>query len=47
VREVSGLDILFDRGDVEWKRLGELGELVRGNGLQKKDFTEKQRRFEK
>jgi type I restriction enzyme S subunit len=31
---------LFDRCDVEWKKLGELGELVRGNGLQKKDFTE-------
>lgn len=26
--------------DVEWKSLGEIGELIRGNGLQKKDFTE-------
>jgi len=26
--------------DVEWKTLGEVGILVRGNGLQKKDFTE-------
>lgn len=26
--------------EVEWKPLGEAGELVRGNGLQKKDFTE-------
>ncbi|WP_424409461.1 restriction endonuclease subunit S [Pasteurella sp. PK-2025] len=26
--------------DVEWKSLGEVGELIRGNGLQKKDFTE-------
>lgn len=25
---------------VEWKTLGEVGELIRGNGLQKKDFTE-------
>lgn len=26
--------------EVEWKALGEIGELVRGNGLPKKDFTE-------
>ena len=26
--------------EVEWKPLGEIGELVRGNGLPKKDFTE-------
>lgn len=25
---------------VEWKALGSLGELIRGNGLQKRDFTE-------
>ena len=31
---------LLDGVDVEWKALGTLGELVRGNGLQKKDFTE-------
>lgn len=30
----------FDAGDFAWKPLGELGELVRGNGLPKKDFTE-------
>lgn len=30
----------FDDGDVEWKTLGEVGELVRGNGLPKTDFTE-------
>ncbi|MGF2226466.1 MULTISPECIES: restriction endonuclease subunit S [unclassified Brucella] len=30
----------FDDGEVEWKALGEVAELVRGNGLQKKDFTE-------
>lgn len=24
---------------VEYKRLGEIGTLIRGNGLQKKDFT--------
>lgn len=25
---------------VEWKKLGEIGTLIRGSGLQKKDFTE-------
>ena len=27
--------------EVKWKSIGEIGELVRGNGLQKTDFTEK------
>lgn len=33
----------FEEGDegVEWKTIGEIGELVRGNGLQKTDFTDK------
>jgi len=26
--------------EVEWKKLGEIGTLIRGTGLQKKDFTE-------
>jgi type I restriction enzyme S subunit len=26
--------------EVEWKKLGEIGTLIRGSGLQKKDFTE-------
>lgn len=30
----------FEEGEVEWKMLGEIGELVRGNGLPKSDFTE-------
>ena len=30
----------FEGKDVEWKTLGEVGEFIRGNGLQKKDFTE-------
>ena len=30
----------FGEDEVEWKRLGEVGELVRGNGLPKTDFTE-------
>ncbi|WP_337234820.1 restriction endonuclease subunit S [Proteus terrae] len=29
----------FEEGEVEWKALAELGELVRGNGLPKADFT--------
>lgn len=37
---VNFLDKLLDGVAVEWKTLGSLGELVRGNGLQKKDFTE-------
>ena len=34
------LEKLLDGARVEWKALGELGELVRGNGLPKSDFTE-------
>ncbi|MDD2197348.1 MAG: restriction endonuclease subunit S [Bacteroidales bacterium] len=30
----------FEGKEVEWKTLGEVGTFVRGNGLQKKDFTE-------
>ena len=30
----------FNDGEVEWKALGEVGEFIRGGGLQKKDFTE-------
>jgi type I restriction enzyme, S subunit len=29
----------FEDGDVEWQTLGEIGEFIRGGGLQKKDFT--------
>lgn len=34
------LDRLLNGTSVEWKALGEIAELVRGNGLQKKDFIE-------
>lgn len=34
------LEKLLDGAEVEWVPLGKLGELVRGNGLQKKDFTD-------
>ena len=30
----------FEGGEVKWKTLGSLGELIRGNGLPKADFTE-------
>ena len=30
----------FEGKEVEWKTLGEIGKFIRGNGLQKKDFTE-------
>lgn len=30
----------FEGNLVEWKALGEVGEFIRGSGLQKKDFTE-------
>jgi type I restriction enzyme S subunit len=33
------LERLLDGAAVEWKPLGEVGELVRGNGLPKTDFT--------
>jgi type I restriction enzyme, S subunit len=40
MNDVDFLDKLLDGVKVERKPLGDLGELVRGNGLQKKDFTE-------
>src|SRR5690349_11172717 len=36
---MSYLDKLLEGIEIEWKTLGEISELVRGNGLQKKDFT--------
>lgn len=33
------MEQLLDEVEVEWKPLAEIGELVRGNGLPKKDFT--------
>ncbi len=32
--------LTFEDGQVEWKTLGEIGEFIRGNGIQKKDFVE-------
>ncbi|WP_414835384.1 restriction endonuclease subunit S [Bacillus sp. Ba 3] len=34
------MEKLLEGVEVEWKALGEVGELVRGNGLPKTDFTE-------
>ena len=39
-RNVNGKWILNNGVEVEWNTLGEIGEFIRGNGLQKKDFTE-------
>lgn len=36
----SYLEKLLDGVKVEWKALGEIGEFIRGNGLQKKDLVE-------
>ena len=38
--EMSYLEKLLDGVEVEWLPLGELGDFIRGNGLQKKDFVE-------
>lgn len=37
---VNYLNKLLDGAAVEWKALGKIGEFIRGNGLQKKDFVE-------
>ena len=36
----SFMEKLLEGVEVEWKPLGKVGELVRGNGLPKSDFTE-------
>ncbi|MCK9504756.1 MAG: restriction endonuclease subunit S [Porticoccaceae bacterium] len=38
--ELSFIERLLDGVEVEWKPLGEVGEFIRGNGMQKKDFVE-------
>lgn len=40
MNELSFMEKLLDGIEVEWLPLGEVGELVRGNGLPKTDFTE-------
>ncbi len=34
------LEKLLEGATVEWKMLGEVGNFVRGSGIQKSDFTE-------
>jgi len=38
--DMNFLERLLDSVTVEWKTLGDLGEFVRGSGLQKSDFTD-------
>lgn len=38
--KMSFMEKLLDGVEVEWKPLGELGEFIRGNGMQKKDFVD-------
>ena len=40
MNQFNFLEKLLDGVEVEWKALGDVGELVRGNGLPKTDFTE-------
>lgn len=40
MREMGFMEKLLDGVGVEWLPLGEIGKLVRGNGLPKTDFTE-------
>ena len=36
----SKIEKLLDGSEIEWLPLGDIGEFIRGNGLQKKDFVE-------
>lgn len=38
--QLLSYDALASRGPVEWLKLGEVGEFVRGSGLQKSDFVD-------
>ncbi len=38
--EMSYMEKLLDGVEVAWKTLGEVGEFVRGSGIQKSDFTD-------
>lgn len=40
MNELSFMEKLLDGVEVEWKELGDVGELVRGSGLPKTDFTD-------
>jgi len=40
MNKLNYLEKLLDGAEVAWLPLGDIGEFIRGNGLQKKDFTE-------
>ncbi|CAI0953442.1 restriction endonuclease subunit S [Serratia ficaria] len=40
MKELSYLEKLLDGVEAEWMSLGDIGNFIRGNGLQKKDFVE-------
>lgn len=40
MNDMNFLDKVLDGVAVEWKALGEIGNFIRGNGMQKKDFVE-------
>ena len=40
MNELSFMEKLLAGVEVEWKPLGDVGEFIRGNGMQKKDFIE-------
>jgi hypothetical protein len=37
--DISFMEKLLDGVEVEWKALGEVGDFIRGSGIQKSDFT--------
>lgn len=40
MNEISCMKQLLGDADVEWMTLGDVGEFIRGNGMQKKDFSD-------
>ena len=40
MNNLSYIENLLSNTEIEWKPLGEIGEFIRGNGLQKKDFVD-------
>lgn len=37
--DIRFMEKLLDGVEVEWKTLGEVGDFIRGSGIQKSDFT--------
>ena len=40
MRSMSFMEKLLDGYEVQWKTLGDIGDFIRGSGIQKSDFTE-------